>query len=609
VISRPSHLRIPNPHLGAYYGIITSAFVSLAVMVALGEQLGAARLWLAYGMLLLPLGLYVIIAAAAHTLDIEDYFVSGRRVPPVFNGFVLATVAAGGTGYFAYTGTTYLLGFDALAIGLAWAVGLFAATVLFTPFLRKSGAYTLPSFLGHRFRSRSVRITACVLLIPPTAMLLVAELKAASVVAALFLPFSEGVALITIAAVIVAIALFGGMRSVTWSGSVGFLVGAIGIAVPLTVVAVLVTNLPAPQLTYGETFPSLQNLESILGLGPAQTLPFGQALPIAQPSPSAKPFLQAFGMIGPFDMVALFLCLVIGTASLPSLLTRSGVTPSTSDQRRSGGWAVLFVSIFAMTAPCLAAFAKVLMLQDLAQPGSSAPGWLTQLNATGLGFVRDANGDGTVSGSELFVARDAIALVLPMAANLPFVCTLLMAAGGMGVAIAAASNHLFTIGGSVAEDIIRIVDRSGALPRLTMAWVATGAVGIAACVFLMFADIDLLRAAIAAFAFAGATFFPVLVLAIWWRRFTKLGAIVAMGTGFAVMVLDALIGGLSGTGPLQAPLACLIGASLSAAAGVAGSLFGPDLQSAEESYFEDLRDPAGEAIYDRAQRRIAAPSN
>ena len=608
-MTRPSHLRIPNPHLGAYYSIITSAFVSLIIIVALSEQLGAARLWLAYGMLLLPLALYVIIAAAAHTLDIDDYFVSGRRVPPVFNGFVLATVAAGGTGYFAYTGTTYLLGFDALAIGLAWAVGLFAATVLFTPFLRKSGAYTLPSFLGHRFRSRSVRIMASLLLIPPTAMLLVAELKAASVVAALFLPFSEGVALITIAVVIAAIALFGGMRSVTWSGSVGFIVGAIGIGVPLTVVAVLVTNLPAPQLTYGETFPSLQNLESILGLGPAQTLPFGQALPIAQPSASAKPFLQAFGMIGPIDMVALFLCLVIGTASLPSLLTRSGVTPSTSDQRRSGGWAVLFVSIFAMTAPCLAAFAKTLMLQDLAQPGSSAPGWLSQLNATGLGFVRDANGDGTVSGSELFVARDAIALVLPMAANLPFVCTLLMAAGGMGVAIAAASNHLFTIGGSVAEDIIRIVDRSGALPRLTMAWVAIGAVGIAACVFLMFADIDLLRAAIAAFAFAGATFFPVLVLAIWWGRFTKLGAIVAMGTGFAVMVLDAFIGGLAGTGPLQAPLASLIGASLSAAAGVAGSLFGPGLQSAEESYFEDLRDPAGEAIYDRAQRRIAAPSN
>ena len=30
-MTRPSHLRIPNPHLGAYYSIITSAFVSLII--------------------------------------------------------------------------------------------------------------------------------------------------------------------------------------------------------------------------------------------------------------------------------------------------------------------------------------------------------------------------------------------------------------------------------------------------------------------------------------------------------------------------------------------------------------------------------------------------
>jgi cation/acetate symporter len=223
--------------------------------------------------------------------------------------------------------------------------------------------------------------------------------------------------------------------------------------------------------------------------------------------------------------------------------------------------------------------------------------------------VRDANGDGTLNASELFVARDAIALALPMAANLPFICTLLMAAGGMGVAVAAASNHAFTIGGSIAEDIIRLVDKSGALPRLTMAWVSIGAVSIAACVFLLFADIDLLRAAIAAFAFAASTFFSVLVLAIWWKEFTKFGAMAAMGSGFAIMVLDALLGGLSGSGPLSAPLAAVIGAALSAAAGVAATLLGPDADLMEEPYFADVRNPAGEAIYDRAQRRLTAPSH
>jgi cation/acetate symporter len=218
----------------------------------------------------------------------------------------------------------------------------------------------------------------------------------------------------------------------------GFIIGTIGIAAPLIIVAVLVTNLPTHN-DYGETFPSLQDLESIWGSDRHSQCHSASTSLRSRAQAQAVP--PSFRLVSPIDR-SHSTCV---HASLPSLLTRSGVTPTTSDQRRSGGWAVLFVSIFAMTAPCLAAFAKLLLFQDLAQPGSSAPGWLTQLNATGLGFVRDANGDGTVSGSELFIARDAIALVLPMAANLPFICTLLMAAGGMGVAIAAASNHLFTI--------------------------------------------------------------------------------------------------------------------------------------------------------------------
>ena len=63
-------------------------------------------------MMLLPLALYLAIAVATRTYDIRDFFVSGRRVPPVYNGAVLAAVLIGGTGFFAYTGTLFFLGFD-----------------------------------------------------------------------------------------------------------------------------------------------------------------------------------------------------------------------------------------------------------------------------------------------------------------------------------------------------------------------------------------------------------------------------------------------------------------------------------------------------------------
>ena len=78
-------------------------------------------------MIAVPLVLYLVIAVGARTLNVEDFFASGRRVPSVFNGFVLAAIAVGGVGFFAYTGTVFFLGFDALAIGLGWTAGLLLA--------------------------------------------------------------------------------------------------------------------------------------------------------------------------------------------------------------------------------------------------------------------------------------------------------------------------------------------------------------------------------------------------------------------------------------------------------------------------------------------------
>ena len=116
----------------------------------------------------------------------------------------------------------FFLGFDALAIGLGWTFGMFLLAVLFAPYLRKAGSYTLPSFLGHRFRSRGLRMAASVMQLPPTALLLAAEIKIAALIAALFLPISFSFAVILIAALIAAIAILGGMRSVTWTGARNF---------------------------------------------------------------------------------------------------------------------------------------------------------------------------------------------------------------------------------------------------------------------------------------------------------------------------------------------------------------------------------------------------
>ncbi|MGC2408883.1 MAG: VC_2705 family sodium/solute symporter [Methyloceanibacter sp.] len=603
-MSAPSHRRQANPQLGAYYGIITSAFVSLAICLALFEQLGWPPLWLAEAMIVVPLALYLLIAVGTRTLDVRDFFVSGRRVPPVFNGFVLATVLIGGTGFFAYTGTVFFLGFDALAIGLAWTTGLLVSGLLFVPYLRKAGAYTLPAFLGQRFRSPTLRAFASLLQLPPAALLLAAEIKIAALVAVLFLPLTYQLAVAGVATIITFVTLVGGMRSLTWSASAEFIVGAVGFAVPLIIVSVLLTNLPAPQLTYGQMFAPLQRSESVAGISPSAPEQLATALPAEQPRPSIKPFLQPFGAISQTDFLTLFLCLALGTAALPSLLVRSGVTSSVAEQRRSVAWGALFVALFAASAPALAAFVRLLMFQDIAQtPAGALPAWLNELSAYRLILAQDVNGDGAIEASELFIARDGIALALPIAARLPFICTVLMAAAGMAIALAAAASHLFTLAGSIADDVIRVVDpRNTVLPRVMVVWVAIAATALSAAVFLAFADIDLMQAGVTAFAFAAATFFPVLLLAIWWKRCTRWGAMVGLVLGFAAMSLG------SGHVHLTTVIAALIGATLGFVGGLSGSLIGPRPSAAEDAYFEELRDPNGEALYDRALRRAASAS-
>lgn len=609
-MSATSHRRQANPLLGVYYGILTSAFVSLVIALAMFEQLGWPPMWLTEAMILVPLALYLLIAIGTRTLNVADFFVSGRRVPPVFNGLVLATVLIGGTGFFAYTGTLFFLGFDGLAIGLGWTAGLLLSGLLFVPYLRKVGAYTLPAFLGLRFRSRALRALASLMQLPPVALLLAAEIKIGALVAVLFLPISYQLAVAAVATIITFITLVGGMRSLTWSASAEFIVGAAGFAVPLIIVSVLLTNLPAPQLTYGEIFAPLQRSEIVAGVSPSVPGPLATALPAEQPKPSTKHFLQPFGAIGEMDFLTLFLCLALGTAALPSLLVRSGVTSSVAEQRRSVAWGVLFVALFAASAPALAAFVKHLMFQDVAQTQAGAlPAWLNELSAYRLAVARDANGDGAIEASELFIARDGIALALPIAARLPFVCTVLVAAAGMAVALGAAASHLFTLAGSIADDVIRVIDpRNNVLPRVMVVWVAIAATALSAAVFLAFAGIDLMQAAVTAFAFAAATFFPVLLLAIWWRRCTVWGALAAMVLGFGAMSLDVAFGASFAAGHphLTMVVAALISAALGLVGGVAGSLIGPRPSAVADNYFEELRDPFGEALYDRALRRAAS---
>ncbi len=607
-MSLQNQYRPLNPRLGTHYAIFVSAFTALVLVLALLEQLGARKLWLSHTMIAAPLIIYLMVAALTRTLDLHEFFSVSRRIPPVFGGLALAVTTIGGVGIFALTGSLYLIGFDALALALGWIGGFALAAILFVPYLRKTGAYTLPGFFRLRFKSPLLGGVAALLLLPPAIILLAAELRIGAFVTSLFASVSFEVAVGCGAGMIILTLVLGGLRSLTWTQSIQYTVVLAGILVPLIVVSIQITNLPLPQLTYGSLLE--QNSINELTLGAVPTTPQAMliGLPGERPEPAVKPFLQAFGALTMGNFMLLALCVLTGTAAMPGMLLRAGTSVHTPQSRRLMGWGTLFLGLFLITAPAYAVFAKYITLQQIT--GTSAtdlPAWISGLKDAGLANFTDRNGDGIISARELLMSRDGVVLSLPIMAVLPFILVVFAAAAGIAATLAAGAAHAFASASALSDDVYHGILARSATPgkRLIVARLTMVVLTASTAWYVTRSDFDVLRAAILAMSLAGAAFLPALILSIWWKRMTKWGILAAMLGGSGVAIAHAVLQ-LSGSGALIPGLSGLLAGVLGIPAGliigVAVSFATPKPTAELLALADDMRDPSGEALFDKAIR-------
>jgi cation/acetate symporter len=241
---------------------------------------------------------------------------------------------------------------------------------------------------------------------------------------------------------------------------------------------------------------------------------------------------------GMWNFLALTFCLMVGTAGLPHILTRYYTTPSVKQARTSVGWSLFFIFLLYFTAPAYAAFARFAAFTNLVGSKiSELPGWVKFWQPAGLFTVVDKNGDGIVQWADFVIrSTDFVVLSMPEVAGLPFTITGLVMAGGLAAALSTADGLLLTIANAISHDLYyNVIDHTASLTkRLTItkillivtavisAWVAT----------FRFAVIAELVAW--AFSLAGASFFPALVMGIWWKRANKQGAVWGMSLGLIV---------------------------------------------------------------------------
>ena len=241
------------------------------------------------------------------------------------------------------------------------------------------------------------------------------------------------------------------------------------------------------------------------------------------------------------NFLSLLLCLSLGTASLPHILTRYNTTTSVASARRSVGWTLFFVALFYLTVPVLAVLIKYDILTNLVgHRFDELPQWVMQWRRIEpyLISISDVNGNGVVRWSEIQMQPDMVVLAAPEIAGLPYVMSGLIAAGALAAALSTADGLLLTIANALSHDVYyHMVDPSASSQRrVTISKILLLGVALFASYVASLNTGNILFLVGAAFSLAASSLFPVLVLGVFWKRTTRLGAVAGMVAGLVVCI-------------------------------------------------------------------------
>ena len=276
----------------------------------------------------------------------------------------------------------------------------------------------------------------------------------------------------------------------------------------------------------------------------AKTRPLNGMLPHAQQyagDPNGDAAAQKTYDTSRRNFIALIFCLMVGTAALPHILMRYYTVPSVKEARESVTWSLFFIFLLYFTAPALAVLVKYEVFNVLVgTPFNQLPAWIADWNKVdpSLMSVVDINKDGILQLNEMSIGGDIIVLAGPAIGGLPYVISGLVAAGGLAAALSTADGLLLTMANALSHDLYyKMIDPNASTARrVTISKVLLLVLALAAAYVASLKVADILFLVSAAFSFAAAAFFPALVLGIFWKRATGIGASLGMVTGLGVTI-------------------------------------------------------------------------
>ncbi|MDZ4698092.1 MAG: sodium:solute symporter family protein [Rhodothermales bacterium] len=466
--------------------------------------------WITVG---LSFSMYLYIGYRSRVANTEGFYVAGKGVSAIANGAATAADWMSAASFISMAGLISFMGYDGAVYLLGWTGGYVLLALLLAPYLRKFGQYTVPDFVATRYYSSGARLVAAIAAIFVSLTYVAGQMSGVGVAFSRFLSVDFEVGVMIGMAIVAFFAILGGMKGITYTQVAQYCVLIFAYTIPAIAIGILLTNNPIPQLAMGEILPKLDAIQRDLGL---------------------TAYSNPFSTFSKLNVFCVALCLMAGTAGLPHVIVRFYTVTSVKAARWSAFWALLFIGILYTTAPAVAIFAKYYILNQFSEVGAGMDQieWVKNWAATGL--ITFPEGGPTDAASLLgSINRDIIVLATPEIASLPPFIVALVAAGGLAAALSTASGLLLVISSSLAHDIYGTMLRPNATDAqqlrvgramILVAVIMAGILGIYPLGFV---------AEVVAFAFglAAASFFPVIVLGIFWKRANKQGAIAGMSAG------------------------------------------------------------------------------
>ena len=469
--------------------------------------------------------LYIGIALWTKAASTKEFYIASSGVSPIANGMAIAAEWISAASFISLAGIISFQGNDGSAYIMGWTGGYVLLAMLFAPYLRKFGKFTLSDFIGDRYYSNTARLITIISIVFISFVYVSGQIRGVGIIFSRFLEIDVNTGVIIGMCIVFFYTIFGGMKGITYTQVAQYIVMTMAYMIPAIFLSLQITDTFLPQL-------SIFSKTTFAFDTGVHTIEKGTYLLHALDQSLLDLGFSAYTQ--PADILNIFMltaALMLGTAALPHVIVKFFTVPTVNDARLSAAWALIFIAIIYTTISSVSSFSRINLIKNV-QNVEYKPfingeihtnnetinhgKWFQAWENSGLIAWNDRNNDGKIQyaagdafdakdgkpiydgikkapdnhrltlnpkeffsneellknnriQNELYIDKDIITLANPEIANLPNWVIALIAAGALAAALATASGLLIVITSSISHDLIgRIIFKDKTTEKTTL---------------------------------------------------------------------------------------------------------------------------------------------